>query len=80
MRCRTKRLPFDGIRTITGYLVGAMDKWNDSKCAEERDRVKPLTNDTADAKQIPILFLILLPREKNKNIDINCLFAYNNAC
>ena len=53
---------------------------DDGKCAEEGDRVKPLTNDAADAKQIPILFLILLPRDKNKNIDINCLFAYNNAC
>lgn len=28
------------IRRITGYLVGTMDKWNDSKTAEERDRVK----------------------------------------
>ena len=64
MRCHTKRLPFDGIRRITGYLVGAMDKWNDGKCAEEGDRVKPLTNDAADAKQIPILFLILLPCDK----------------
>ena len=28
------------IRRITGYLVGSMDKWNDAKRAEERDRVK----------------------------------------
>ena len=28
------------IRRITGYLVGTMDKWNDTKRAEERDRVK----------------------------------------
>lgn len=28
------------IRRITGYLVGAMDNWNDAKTAEERDRVK----------------------------------------
>ena len=28
------------IRRITGYLVGTMDKWNDAKKAEERDRVK----------------------------------------
>ena len=27
-------------RRITGYLVGTMDKWNDAKRAEERDRVK----------------------------------------
>ncbi len=31
---------FERIRRITGYLVGAMDKWNDAKKAEERDRVK----------------------------------------
>lgn len=32
--------PFDRIRRITGYLVGTMDKWNNGKKAEERDRVK----------------------------------------
>ena len=31
---------FEPIRRITGYLVGTMDKWNDAKRAEERDRVK----------------------------------------
>ena len=31
---------FERIRRITGYLVGTMDKWCDSKKAEERDRVK----------------------------------------
>ena len=31
---------FDRIRRITGYLVGTMDRWNDAKQAEERDRVK----------------------------------------
>lgn len=25
---------------FTGYLVGTMEKWNDAKKAEERDRVK----------------------------------------
>lgn len=33
-------VPFERIRRITGYLVGTMDKWNDAKRAEERDRVK----------------------------------------
>lgn len=33
-------VPFDRIRRITGYLVGTMDRWNDSKTAEESDRVK----------------------------------------
>ena len=31
---------FERIRRITGYIVGTMDKWNDAKRAEERDRVK----------------------------------------
>ncbi|MBE6994963.1 MAG: anaerobic ribonucleoside triphosphate reductase [Ruminococcaceae bacterium] len=31
---------FERIRRITGYLVGTMDRWNDAKQAEERDRVK----------------------------------------
>ena len=32
--------PFDRIRRITGYLVGTLDRFNDAKRAEERDRVK----------------------------------------
>ena len=35
------------IRRITGYLVGTMDKWNDAKRAEERDRVKHGLNKNA---------------------------------
>lgn len=31
---------FERIRRITGYLVGTMDRWNNAKAAEERDRVK----------------------------------------
>lgn len=31
---------FERIRRITGYLVGTMEKWNDAKKAEERDRVR----------------------------------------
>ena len=31
---------FERIRRITGYLVGAMDKWNDAKKSEESERVK----------------------------------------
>lgn len=31
---------FERIRRITGYLVGDMTRWNNSKQAEERDRVK----------------------------------------
>lgn len=32
--------PFERIRRITGYLVGSIDRWNDAKRAEERDRVR----------------------------------------
>ena len=31
---------FERIRRITGYLVGTIDRWNNGKAAEERDRVK----------------------------------------
>lgn len=31
---------FDRIRRITGYLVGTLDRFNDAKRSEERDRVK----------------------------------------
>lgn len=31
---------FERIRRVTGYLVGTLDRWNDAKQAEERDRVK----------------------------------------
>jgi ribonucleoside-triphosphate reductase len=35
-----KKLPgFERIRRITGYLVGTVDRFNDAKRAEERDRV-----------------------------------------
>lgn len=33
---------FERIRRITGYLVGDLAHWNDSKQAEERDRIKHL--------------------------------------
>jgi len=32
--------PFQRIRRITGYLVGTLDRFNDSKRSEERDRIK----------------------------------------
>lgn len=33
---------FERIRRISGYLVGTLDRWNEAKKAEERDRVKHL--------------------------------------
>ena len=31
---------FERIRRITGYLVGGLERFNDAKRAEERDRLK----------------------------------------
>jgi anaerobic ribonucleoside-triphosphate reductase len=31
---------FQRVRRITGYLVGTLDRFNDAKRAEEKDRVK----------------------------------------
>ena len=39
-RGESESQPFERIRRITGYLVGTLDKFNDAKRAEERDRVK----------------------------------------
>ena len=38
-RKETPEQPFDRIRRITGYLVGTLDRFNDAKRAEVRDRV-----------------------------------------
>ena len=35
-----KGVKFERIRRITGYLVGTLDRWNNAKQAEEKDRVK----------------------------------------
>ena len=35
-----KGVHFTRIRRITGYLVGGLERFNDAKRAEERDRVK----------------------------------------
>lgn len=51
MQCRLKPdhnglvgvgVRFERIRRVTGYLVGTLDRFNDAKRAEERDRVKHL--------------------------------------
>lgn len=39
-----KGVRFERIRRITGYLVGSLDRWNNAKKAEERDRVKHSTS------------------------------------
>lgn len=45
-RKRGEGVRFERIRRITGYLVGTMEKWNDAKRAEERDRVKHMNVET----------------------------------
>lgn len=35
-----KGVKFERIRRVTGYLVGTLDRFNDAKKAEEKDRVK----------------------------------------
>lgn len=35
-----KGVKFERIRRITGYLTSTVDRWNDAKQAEERERVK----------------------------------------
>lgn len=40
LECTFEPKKFDRIRRITGYLVGTMDRWNNAKTSEERDRVK----------------------------------------
>ncbi len=37
---------FERIRRITGYLVGTLDRFNNGKAAEERDRVKHCSMDS----------------------------------
>lgn len=39
-----KNVRFERIRRITGYLVGTVDRFNNAKRAEEKDRVKHTTN------------------------------------
>lgn len=34
------KVPFNRIRRITGYLVGDLNRFNDAKASEVRDRVK----------------------------------------
>lgn len=37
---------FERVRRITGYLVGGLERFNDAKRAEERDRVKHTNMET----------------------------------
>ena len=43
---------FDRIRRITGYLVGTVDRFNNGKRAEERDRVKHSTEGLISNKKL----------------------------
>lgn len=39
-RSRGEGVKFERIRRITGYLVGTIDRFNDAKAAEVKERVK----------------------------------------
>lgn len=41
-------VPFQRLRRITGYLVGTVERWNDGKKAELKDRVKHETDKDKD--------------------------------
>lgn len=45
-----KGVKFERIRRITGYLVGTLERFNDGKRAEERDRVKHCDMRNLDAQ------------------------------
>lgn len=45
-------VPFERIRRITGYLVGTLDRFNNAKAAEERDRVKHASVRTMPASRV----------------------------
>lgn len=45
-------IKFERIRRITGYLVGTMERWNNAKKAEERDRVKHIGGDRNEQKMV----------------------------
>lgn len=40
LKYKFEEIPFERIRRVTGYLTGTLDRWNDAKRAEEKDRVK----------------------------------------
>ncbi len=40
MKEEGKGIKFERIRRVTGYLAGTVDRFNDAKRAEEKDRVK----------------------------------------
>ena len=44
-REETEDQHFERLRRITGYLVGSLERWNNAKKAEERDRVKHISSD-----------------------------------
>ena len=45
-------IKFERIRRITGYLVGTMERWNNAKKAEERDRVNHIGGDRNEQKMV----------------------------
>lgn len=53
MKQNGKGIKFERIRRICGYLVGTLDRWNNAKRAEERDRVKHSLKQMDNERVIP---------------------------
>ena len=53
-RVRGKDVGFERIRRITGYLVGTLDRFNNGKRAEERDRVKHSLDTPVDIEVVNV--------------------------
>lgn len=51
LKVETAPVKFQRIRRITGYLVGTLDRFNDGKKAEERDRVKHSISNEYDPRE-----------------------------
>ena len=73
-----KGVKFERIRRITGYLVGTLDKWNDAKKAEERDRVKHGVKKEAKIKT-PLAKIIVSGTAEKPYYDILWLDAKNKT-
>lgn len=58
---------FERLRRITGYLVGSLERWNDGKKAEEKERVKH--GIPANAKGVYTQEEKALREEAKKNAD-----------
>ena len=81
-----KGVKFERIRRITGYLVGAVDRWNDAKKAELNDRVISTHNKSytgsARGERSPRALLVPFPvswtvKMKKKQKETQDILSYH---